>query len=508
MSRTVFEKSQKGQHAYSLPKDHQDFKQFLPDDSLLRHSNLPLPELSEIDLTRHFSEMASRNVGIDNQFYPLGSCTMKLNPRVNEWCASLPGFVNTHPLAPEDSVQGNLQVIFELIQILCRVSGMSAGSLLPNAGAQGESAGIKMIAAYHKKNEDHKRTEILIPDNAHGTNSATAAMGGYKIISVRTNDQGDMDLDHLKEVISERTAGLMLTNPNTLGLFSPTILQIAEIVHQHGGLLYYDGANLNAILNVVRPGDMGFDVMHINLHKTFSTPHGGGGPGSGPLLCNEKLKEFLPVPKVEKVNESFQIIWNDPKSIGKIASFHGNFAIYLRAFLYAKLHGNYGLRKIAEIAVLNANYLKQRFSEIMTVPFKQPCTHEFVVQADRFIDKGIRALDIAKRLLDYGVYAPTIYFPLIIKECMLIEPTESESKATLDRFVEIFESIIKEIETNPEIVKTAPHTKSVGRLDEVQAAKHPIFKHLCNYSCPISRFNSVAGLRDKNTEAQRSQRGV
>lgn len=477
MSQTVFEKSQSGQHAYSLPKDDDDFKKYMPKKELLRQTELPLPELSEIDLTRHFATMASRNVGIDNQFYPLGSCTMKLNPRINEWCANLPGFANTHPLAPEESVQGNLQVIFELIHILCHISGMTAGSLLPNAGAQGEFAGIKMIAAYHQKRGDKDRMEILIPDNAHGTNSATAAMAGFKIVPIRTNDKGDMDLAHLREIVSERTAGLMLTNPNTLGLFSSMITEIAEVVHSHGGLLYYDGANLNAILNVVRPGDMGFDVMHINLHKTFSTPHGGGGPGAGPVLCNEKLKEFLPVPRIEKVNESFQIIWNDPMSMGKIASFHGNFAIYLRAYLYAKLHGNYGLRRIAEIAVLNANYLKKKLADLMTVPFPQPCMHEFVIQADTFMDKDVRALDIAKRLLDYGVHAPTIYFPLIIKECMLIEPTESESKATLDRFIEIFKAIINEIETNPELVKTAPHTKPVSRLDEVHAAKQPIYKH-------------------------------
>ncbi|MBA3815574.1 MAG: aminomethyl-transferring glycine dehydrogenase subunit GcvPB [Parachlamydiaceae bacterium] len=491
MSKTVFEKSQCGQNAYSLPKDDDEFKKHLPEKELLRKLDIPLPELSEIDLTRHFTLMASRNVGIDNQFYPLGSCTMKLNPRVNEWCAALPGFTHTHPFAPEESVQGNLQVIFELIQILCRVCGMTAGSLLPNAGAQGEFTGVKMIAAYHLKRGDKNRNEMLIPDNAHGTNSATAAMAAFKIISVRTNEKGDMDLEHLKEVVSERTAGLMLTNPNTLGLFSGVVTEIAEIVHEKGGLLYYDGANLNAILNVVRPGDMGFDVMHINLHKTFSTPHGGGGPGSGPIFCNEKLKEFLPVPRVEKVNEAFQIVWNDPMSIGKIATFHGNFAIYLRAYLYAKLHGHYGLRRIAEIAVLNANYLKKKLENLMTIPFPQSCMHEFVIQADTFMDKGVRALDIAKRLLDYGVYAPTIYFPLIIKECMLIEPTESESKGTLDKFIEIFESIINEIKTNPELVKTAPHTKPVSRLDELYAAKNPIFKHATHKveSCFVEKLS-------------------
>lgn len=476
MNQTAFEKSQPGQHAYSLPKDDEEFRQFTPPAELLRKSALNLPELSELDLTRHFNGLARRNVGIDNLFYPLGSCTMKLNPRVNEWCASLPGFTRTHPLAPEESVQGNLQVIYELTALLCRLCGMQAGSLVPNAGAQGEYVGIKMIAAYHRARADSQRTEILIPDNAHGTNPASAAMGGFTTRSIRTNAQGDLDIDHLKELLSERTAGLMLTNPNTLGLFSPQAAQIASLVHEKGGLLYYDGANLNAILNVVRPGDMGFDVMHINLHKTFSTPHGGGGPGAGPVLCNAQLKDFLPVPRVEKVNEAFQVRWEDDASIGKTASFLGNFGICLRAYLYAKLHGNYGLRRIAEMAVLNANYLKARLAPLFTVPYPQFCMHEFVIQADKYVDKGIRALDIAKRLLDYGVYAPTIYFPLIVKECMLIEPTESESKATLDRFIEIMGSVVRDIEQDPDMVKRAPHTTPVSRLDEVLAAKKPVLR--------------------------------
>lgn len=478
MSRTVFEKSQKGQHAYSLPKNDQAFASFSPPKELLRQQPLPFPEISELDLTRHFSEMASRNMGIDNAFYPLGSCTMKLNPRINELCAAMPGFQQTHPYASEDTVQGNLQIIHELIAILCSVCGMTAGSLLPNAGAQGEFSGIRMIAAYHQKRGDTARTEILIPDNAHGTNPATAALAGFKTISIRTNERGDMDLDHLRSIASERTAGLMLTNPNTLGLFSPVISEIAAVLHQHGGLLYYDGANLNPMLGVCRPGDMGFDVMHINLHKTFSTPHGGGGPGSGPVLCNDKLKEFLPIPRVEKQpGEVYRLVWHDPASIGAIASFHGNFGIYLRAYLYAKMHGMYGMRRIADLAVLNANYLKNQIGSLFTIPYPQPCMHEFVVQADRYLDKGVKALDIAKRLLDYGVYAPTIYFPLIIKECMLIEPTESESKDTLDRFIDIMRSIVDEIHTNTELVTTAPHTKSVSRLDDVLAAKQQILRN-------------------------------
>jgi glycine dehydrogenase subunit 2 len=478
MSQTIFEKSQKEQHAYSLPRSDAAFEKFKPPEELCRREALSLPEISEIDLTRHFAELAKKNMGIDTNFYPLGSCTMKLNPRVNEWCAQLPGFTRTHPLAPDESVQGNLEVIFELIQILCQISGMQAGSVVPNAGAQGEFTGLRMIAAYHRSRKDTQRTEILIPDNAHGTNPASASMAGFKTVPIRTNAHGDLDLDHLKSMASNKTAGLMLTNPNTLGLFSPVITEIASVMHQHGGLLYYDGANLNPILNVVRPGEMGFDIMHINLHKTFSTPHGGGGPGSGPVLCNAKLKDFLPVPRVEKEGENYRVVWEDSRSIGKMATFHGNFAIYLRAYLYAKLHGHYGLRKIAEQSVLNANYLKTQITKYFTVPFERPCMHEFVVQADNYLSQGIKALDIAKRLLDYGVHAPTIYFPLIIKECMLIEPTESESKATLDKFIEILAKIVDEIKHQPDVVKTAPHTLPVSRLDEALAARRPILRHM------------------------------
>jgi len=474
--KTIFEKSQSGQHAYSIPNRSKAFHSFQLPKQLQRQSPLPLPEISEIDLTRHFSGLAKRNMGIDTNFYPLGSCTMKLNPRINEIAAALPGFSRTHPLAPDDTVQGNLQIIYELTQFLCDLCGMSAGSMVPNAGAQGEFTGIQMIAAYHRLQGDFDRKEILIPDNAHGTNPATASMAGFKTVSIKTNGQGDMDLDDLRRLVSKRTAGLMLTNPNTLGLFSPVITKIAEIVHEAGGFLYYDGANLNSILNIARPGDMGFDVMHINLHKTFSTPHGGGGPGSGPVLCNDILKPFLPVPSVWKDAKGYHTRWKESSSIGQMATFHGNFGIYLRAYLYAKLHGHYGLRRIAEVAVLNANYLKHKIKHLFTIPFPQPCMHEFVVQADNYLDQGVKAVDIAKRLLDYGIHAPTIYFPLIIKECMLIEPTESESKATLDDFILTLEKIVQEIKENPAIVLTAPHTTSVGRLDEVRAAKQPILK--------------------------------
>lgn len=471
---TIFEKSQKGHHAYSLPKEEKEWMALYPDPSLCRKIQLPLPEISELDLTRHFIELSRRNVGIDNLFYPLGSCTMKFNPRINEACAHLPGFTETHPFADDLTVQGNLRIIHELLEYLIVLTGMPAGTLLPNAGAQGEFIGIRLIAAYHKARRDKGRVEFLVPDSAHGTNPATVTMSGFQIRSIPSDSTGDIDIKCLQEAVSDRTAGLMLTNPNTLGVLSPRILRIAEIIHEAGGLLYYDGANLNPILTVAKPVDMGFDVMHINLHKTFSTPHGGGGPGSGPVLCKEHLKPFLPIPRVEKRGGNFITVWEDPLSIGKIASFHGNFGICLRAYVYIKLNGLFGMRRIAENAVLNANYLKKKMTTLFKIPFSQACMHEFVAQMDRFIDKNIRALDIAKRLLDYNIHAPTVYFPLTIRECFLIEPTECESKKTLDNFIEVLEKIIEEIETNPELIKTAPHKTPVGRLDEAQAARHPV----------------------------------
>lgn len=476
MTKTIFEKSEKGQFSYSLPKRTAVLTKYHPPKNLLRKDPLPLPEVSEINLTRHFTELSRKNVGIDNIFYPLGSCTMKLNPRINEMAAVLPGFTRTHPLAPVETIQGNLELIDDLIKTLCHVAGMTDGTLTTNAGAQGEFIGLKMISAYHQSRGDFDRIEVLIPDNAHGTNPATATMAGLKTVSIKTDMKGDIDIEHLKSSLSEKTSCLMLTNPNTLGLFSPKILEVAKLMHEKGALLYYDGANLNAILNVVRPGDMGFDVMHLNLHKTFSTPHGGGGPGSGPVLCNNKLKEFLPTPKVKKSGSHYYVEWTNEKSVGKISTFFGNFGIYLRAYLYAKLHGHFGLKKIAEMAVLNANYLKVNLNKLFTIPYPQHCMHEFVVQADNYLPVGIKTLDIAKRLLDYGIHAPTVYFPLIVKEAMLIEPTESESKDTLDYFISIMEKIVGEIKENPEIVKKSPHTLTVKRLDEVLAVKKPILK--------------------------------
>ncbi len=477
--QTIFEKSEKGEKAYSLPKGDAAFEAFTPGQAHLRESDIPLPEVSELNLMRHFSLLARRNFGIDTTFYPLGSCTMKYNPRINEVAAALPSFTLAHPFADEEQVQGCLRVTYELIQKLCEVTGMSAGSLAPAAGAQGEFSGVRMIAEYHKKRGDLHRDEIIVPDSAHGTNPSTARMAGFKAVNIPSAPDGDIDLEALKSVLSDRTAGLMMTNPSTLGLFSSRILEIAKLVHDSGGLLFYDGANLNAIMNLVRPAEMGFDVMHINLHKTFSTPHGGGGPGSGPVLCNERLAPFLPTPLVVKKGETFKTLYETEESIGKMTSFHGNFLIYLRAYLYILLHGMKGLRRVSEQAVLNANYLKKRLGNLFTDPYPdQPCMHEFVLQADRFLDKGVKAFDIAKALLDYGIHAPTVYFPLIVKECLLIEPTETESLATLDHFVSVMEEIVQKTEEDPEWVKSVPTTTEVRRPDEVRAAKNPVLTAL------------------------------
>lgn len=474
--KPIFDKSQEGQSAFSLPKSDAAFSAFSIPSALVRKEAPQLPEVSEIDITRHYSQLARLNMSIDTNFYPLGSCTMKLNPRVNEQAAALPGFLRSHPMADAQFNQGNLRLMWELERWLAEISGMQAGTLLPQAGAQGEFVGIKLIAAYHQDHNQAHRTEMLIPDNAHGTNPATAAMAGFSVITVKSGPNGDLDIEDLKKHLGPRTAGLMMTNPNTLGVFSPSILQIAELVHEAGGLLYYDGANLNPILNVARPGDMGFDVMHINLHKTFSTPHGGGGPGSGPVLCNSLLEPYLPVPRVVRSGNEYDIVDSHAKSIGRITSFWGNFGMLVRAYLYIKLHGHFGLRRIAEIAVLNANYLKAHISKLFCVPYSQPCMHEFVVQADRFLGKGIRALDLVKRLMDYGIHAPTIYFPLIVKECLLIEPTESESKATLDNFLAVLRKICEECENDPELILSAPHNLPLKRLDEVRAAKQPVLQ--------------------------------
>lgn len=470
--KTIFQKNQDEQRAYSLPKESAKWTSFFPEKSLQRVEELALPEVSEIDLTRHFSQLEKLNMGIDTNFYPLGSCTMKLNPRICEEVAGMPGFKKAHPLMPDEIIQGSLHVIFHLIRNLCKLCGMSNGTLAPNAGAQGEFVGIRMIQAYHQENGGEKRTQILVPDSAHGTNPASARMCGYDVITIRSDPKtGDVDLKHLEENISDKVAALMLTNPNTVGVFSKNILKITKMIHACGALLYYDGANLNPILNLCQPGEMGFDVMHINLHKTFSTPHGGGGPGGAPVLCKEKLAPYLPVPWVVMDNGQYKTLWDQPKSVGMITAYFGNFSVLLKAYLYFQLHGFYGLRKIGEMAILNANYLKYHLKSLFKSPIEGNCMHEFVLQADRFLDKGVKAFDIAKRLLDFGIHSPTVYFPLIIKECLLIEPTESESKRTLDRFIDVMNVIVQEIENDPDYIKKAPHNMPIKRLNEVYAVK-------------------------------------
>lgn len=445
-------------------------------DHFLRKSKPLLPEVSELQTVRHYTNLSKKNFSIDGQFYPLGSCTMKYNPRAAHKLASLPGFLHRHPLSPESASQGILSCLYELQEILCEVTGMTAVSLTPMAGAQGEFAGVAMIRAYHESRGDFARNEIIVPDAAHGTNPATAVMCGYKVREIPTLANGDIDLDALKLALGPQTAGIMLTNPSTLGVFERKITALAKMVHTAGGLLYYDGANLNAILGKVRPGDMGFDVMHMNLHKTFATPHGGGGPGAGPVAVNARLKPFLPTPMVtyEKGHYRWLTRKDCPASIGRLSTFMGNAGILLRADIYARLLGRTGMIEVAELATLNANYLQVRLRKagfILAYPDRR-ATHEFIITLNDQTKKyGVRAMDYAKRLLDYGVHAPTVYFPLLVPECLLIEPTETESKEELDRFVDTMIAIKNEAENRTDFLKAAPHTMPVKRLDDVKAAR-------------------------------------
>lgn len=445
--------------------------------SHLQRTQLPrLPELSELQTVRHYTRLSQQNFSIDTHFYPLGSCTMKYNPRAANQLAMMPEFLHLHPMLDARYAQGFLQSLYELQEFLLSVTGMQQISLAPMAGAQGEFAGVAMIKAYHRDRKDYARTEMLVPDAAHGTNPASAAMCGFHVKEIPTTDQGDVDLEALRKVVGPQTAGIMLTNPSTLGVFERQIIEIAKIVHQAGGLLYYDGANLNAILGKCRPGDMGFDVMHLNLHKTFATPHGGGGPGAGPVAVGERLAAYLPVPFVGKNSEGFYWVTEKilPKTIGKLSGFVGNSGVLLRAYIYARMLGRQGVKRVGEFATLNANYLMCRLQQAgFTLAFpKRRATHEFIITLKPITKEcGITALDVAKRLLDYGFHAPTIYFPLLIPECLLIEPTETECKETLDQFIEAMIKILHEARTNPESVKAAPHTRAVSRLNEVKAAK-------------------------------------
>lgn len=471
----IFKKSKAKREAKSLQLNVADHKTQI-DKTLLRQSTALLPEMSELDVVRHFTRLSKKNFSIDGEFYPLGSCTMKYNPRAAHKNASLSGFLNRHPLAPAEASQGYLQCAYELQEILADVTGMAATSLTPMAGAQGELAGVAMIRAYHEARADYDRNEIIVPDSAHGTNPASAVMCGFKLREIPTGDDGDVDLDALAAVLGPQTAGIMLTNPSTVGVFERQIEKISTMVHEAGGLLYYDGANLNAILGCVRPGDMGFDVLHFNLHKTFATPHGGGGPGAGPVAVNEKLKPFLPGPIVLKENTIYRYSQqNDiPHSIGRLSAFMGNAGVLLRAYIYARLLGGEGMPRVAEMATLNANYLMKKL-EAAGFKLAHPerrASHEFIVTlSDQAKAYGVTAKDYAKRLLDYGIHAPTTYFPIHVPECLLIEPTETESKETLDRFIDVMIQIKHEAETNAGLVKTAPHTMPVKRLDDVKAAR-------------------------------------
>ncbi len=470
-----FEKSQSGRHAKSQQLNINVDDLDIPADQL-RDTPAVMPELSELEVVRHFTGLSQQNFSIDTQFYPLGSCTMKYNPRAAHSLASLPGYLNIHPLTDPENCQGFLACMFDLQDMLIHATGMTAISLAPMAGAQGELAGVAMIKAYHEKNNDDARCEMIVPDAAHGTNPASAVMCGYKVRELPTASNGDIDLDALKSMVGPQTAGIMLTNPSTLGVFERNIVDVAKIIHDAGGLLYYDGANLNAILGHVRPGDMGFDVMHLNLHKTFATPHGGGGPGAGPVACNDRLKEFLPIPLVEKSNEKYH--WANeaerPRSIGRLSAFNGNTGVLMRAFIYARMLGRDGMKRVGTFATLNANYIMKRLSDagFDIAPEGRRASHEFIVTLKALTKStGITALDFVKRLLDYNIHAPTVYFPLLIPECLLIEPTETESKQMLDHFIDVMTKVLEECHNNAELVKTAPHTQPVHRLDEVKAAR-------------------------------------
>ena len=441
-----------------------------------RQQRSRLPEVSELQAVRHYTRLSQKNFSIDTHFYPLGSCTMKYNPRGCNSLAMLPGFLNRHPYSPINMSQGFLACMYELQDMLKDVTGMAAVSLAPMAGAQGEFAGVAMIRAYHDAKNDTARTEILVPDAAHGTNPATATMCNYKVKEIPTDDEGDVDLAALTAAVGPQTAGIMLTNPSTLGVFERRIKEIADIVHQAGGLLYYDGANLNAILGKVKPGDMGFDVIHMNLHKTFSTPHGGGGPGAGPVGVSKRLEPFLPVPMVTRVDDEYHLLTDKSRaqSIGPLSAFMGNAGVLLRAYVYARLLGNEGMNRVAEYATLNANYLMAQLAKAgfeLAYPGRR-ATHEFIVTLRKQAKElGVNTMDFAKRLLDYGFHAPTTYFPLLVPECLLIEPTETEAKQELDAFVEVMQKIQQEAEAEPEKVKGAPYTLPVRRLDDVKAAK-------------------------------------
>jgi glycine dehydrogenase subunit 2 len=470
----IFERNTPGRIAVSIPDAGVPAA---PLDEIIGAANVrrdpaALPEVSELDLVRHYTQLSQRNYAIDVGFYPLGSCTMKYNPKVNEDAARLPGFARLHPNTPAALAPGALELLWQLEQMLCEISGMHRVTFQPAAGAHGELTALMMIRAYFDERGE-RRTRVIVPDSAHGTNPASAAMCGFTVVTVPSDGRGNIDSAALRRAADSSVAALMLTNPNTLGLFEEHITEVADIVHGCGALMYLDGANFNAVLGVTRPGDQGFDVMHMNVHKTFSTPHGGGGPGAGPVAVKRLLEPYLPAPTIERDGEAFRLDEDRPKSIGRVRAFNGNFGIFVRAYAYLRAYGPL-LRQVSEAAVINANYLLTRLRPYFDVPYDRACMHEFVLSGRRQkAQRGVRTLDMAKRLLDYGFHAPTIYFPLIVEEAIMIEPTETESRQTLDAFADALIRVAQECETDPETVKTAPHRTVVSRLDEVTAARQP-----------------------------------
>ncbi len=476
--RLIFEKSGPGRRGGYLPQpDPKTPLESLIPAKLLRQEPAKLPEVAELELVRHYVRLSQKSFSIDTHFYPLGSCTMKYNPKINEKVAALPGFARVHPHQPAEQAQGVLEIMHELQRYLAEISGMDAVTLQPAAGAHGELTGILMIKAHLLDQKQPGRVEVLIPDSAHGTNPATCTLAGFKVVSVKSNERGNVNLDDLKAKLSDRTAAMMITNPSTLGLFEENIVEVADLVHKAGGQMYMDGANMNAIQGIARPGDFGIDVQHFNLHKTFSTPHGGGGPGSGPVACKKHLEPFLPVPRVVRDGARYALDSNRPKSIGRVKAFFGNVGMHVRCYAYIRYHGPDGLRSNAENAVLNANYLMARLKKRFRIAYDRPCMHEFVINGTSFKKLGVHTLDVAKRLLDYGFHPPTIYFPLIVPECLMIEPTESENRETLDAFADALIKIQEEAKADPKLLLEAPHTMPVRRLNEVKASREPIVRY-------------------------------
>lgn len=462
----IFQKSKPGRKGVSLPKLDVPKQEIIP-KYLLRES-IKLPELSEVDIARHYTALSKRNYGVDNGFYPLGSCTMKYNPKINEDLAKLPGFTNIHPY---QNAQGCLQLMYELERDLSEITGMDKFTLQPAAGAHGELTGLMLVKAYFKK-KGEKRTKIITPDSSHGTNPASSTMCGFETLTLKSNEKGQVDINDLKRELAPDVAAVMLTIPNTLGIFEEKILEITKLVHDNGSLVYMDGANMNALLGIAKPGDMGVDILHLNLHKTFSTPHGCGGPGSGPVGVKKELIPFLPVPTIEKINKKYQLNYNNKNSIGRLKAFYGNFGVMVKAYAYIKALGADGLRAVGEASVINANYMKEKLKKHYDLPYDNNCKHEFVL-SDKGMPNDVTTNDIAKRLLDFGFHAPTVYFPLIVHGAIMIEPTETESRETMDSFIDAMLKIKQEAEKNPEIVKTAPQNMPVKRLDAVKAAREP-----------------------------------